>query len=445
MSEAAIPGLGTTHRAARLRLPSDDRLARSAASGEQRAFTAIFQRYHQELYRYCRAITGDDEDARDALQSTMLAALRALPGEKRRIALKPWLYRIAHNEAVALLRRRRSSADLSEEIPSEVQLEGQAETRVRLQQLVADLRNLPERQRGALVMRELSGMGYEQIGAAFETTPAAARQTVYEARLALHELAEGREMSCESVKQALSAGDGRVLRGRRLRAHLRSCEDCRAFQASIRRRKTDFAAILPLPAPAVAGLLHGILASNGGGMSGGLMGLLGGGTGKTLATSVALKSAAVIATATIGVGAAGVATGVINPRFIGSSRTDTAPSAQRTHEDAGSNAHRVAADSGSTKHSGSVNSRASRGGKAKGRRSHHLSRHPSAASAASTHGASSSHPSGRPSAVPSGGRSFGQQTEHSHAPQPSPQAQSYPTAAAHPVPPAINPPGTGKP
>src|SRR3954454_21963123 len=89
------------------RLLSDERLTRRAVGGDERAFAAIFRRYHQSLYRFCLAIVGNPEDAQDALQNTMIKVLRALPGEERKIELKPWLYRIAHNESIDLLRRRR--------------------------------------------------------------------------------------------------------------------------------------------------------------------------------------------------------------------------------------------------------------------------------------------------------------------------------------------------
>src|SRR5438309_11952200 len=115
MSEAALRGIGQPRA---LRLASDARLVRIAVHGERRAFAAIFQRYHQELYRYCRAILGDEEEAGDALQNTMVKVMRALPGESREIALRPWLYRIAHNEAIALVRQRPPSAELSEETPA---------------------------------------------------------------------------------------------------------------------------------------------------------------------------------------------------------------------------------------------------------------------------------------------------------------------------------------
>src|SRR5919204_5481867 len=96
--------------------PGDARLIRLARAGEARAFETIFARYHQELYRYCRAILGNAHDAEDALQATMAAALGALPGETRRISLRPWLYRVAHNEAISIVRRRQPIVD-AEAVP----------------------------------------------------------------------------------------------------------------------------------------------------------------------------------------------------------------------------------------------------------------------------------------------------------------------------------------
>src|SRR6478672_7165062 len=145
MSEAAAPaGLN--------RWLSDERLTRRACGGDERAFAAIFRRYHQPLYRFCMAIVGNPQDAQDALQNTMVKVLRALPGEERRIELKPWLYRIAHNESIDL-RRRRETRELDAELPSrEPGLAEEAAARERLRRLFADLEELPERQRETLVM-----------------------------------------------------------------------------------------------------------------------------------------------------------------------------------------------------------------------------------------------------------------------------------------------------
>jgi RNA polymerase sigma factor (sigma-70 family) len=292
-------------------LLSDQRLVQRAAGGEERAFAVIFDRYHQRLYRYCLAIVGDAQDAQDALQNTMLKVLRALPGEEREIKLKPWLYRIAHNESVDLLRRRRDTRELDAELAATgPALADELSSRERLWQLLADLDELPERQRGALVMRELAGLDFDSIAAALATSPAAARQTLYEARLSLHQMDEGRGMDCAKVTQALSDGDGRVTRRRDVRAHLRDCPSCRRFGEEIEGREHDFAALTPLPAAVAAGLLQGLLGGAGGGVAAGggsaaAGAAVAGGAAKTLGSSATLKgAAAILAVAAIGTGVA---------------------------------------------------------------------------------------------------------------------------------------------
>jgi RNA polymerase sigma factor (sigma-70 family) len=303
MSEVTVSrefGLGVAS------LYSDDRLARQAARGDEGAFAAIFRRYHQGLYRLCLAIVGNPADAQDALQNTMVKVLQALPGEERRIELEPWLYRIAHNESVELLRHRLEPRPLdAEQAAPGSGLAEEAASRERLEWLIADLEELPERQRGALVMRELAGLEFAEIGVALGTSAAVARQTLYEARLSLRQMDEGREMSCEWVTRALSDGDGRVTRRRDVRAHLRSCGGCRHFRDDIEARERDFAALSPLPAVAAAGILQGRFGGGGGGGGGTLAAALGGGVAKSAGSAAALKAAAVVAAVgAIGVGVA---------------------------------------------------------------------------------------------------------------------------------------------
>jgi RNA polymerase sigma factor (sigma-70 family) len=303
---------------------NDERLARRAAAGDKAAFEAIFRRYHQDLYRYCLATVGSPQDAQDALQNTMVKAMQALPGEQREIKLKPWLYRVARNEAIETLRKRRDGVELdAEREAANWEIAESTAARERLRQLFADLEALPERQRSALVMRELAGLDFGEIGAAFGTSPEVVRQTLYEARLSLRQMDEGREMSCETVRRTLSDADGRVTRRRDLRAHLRGCASCRSFRDGIAQRRGEFAAIAPLPMALSAGLLQGLLggqastlgaasaapaagaASGGAAVSGGgVAGAVGAGVGKTIAAATLAKSAATVAVvAAIGVSA----------------------------------------------------------------------------------------------------------------------------------------------
>jgi RNA polymerase sigma factor (sigma-70 family) len=283
-------------------MSSDEQLALRAAGGDRRAFEEIYRRYHQDLYRFCLAMVGNAQDAQDTLQNTMVKLLRSLPGEKRTIRLKPWLFRIARNEAIETLRRRRDSGELEPQQGAVSGVTETAETRERLRTLLADLEQLPERQRSALVLRELSGLDFEQIGATFGTSAAVARQTLYEARLSLRQLEAGREMRCVDVMRELSDADGRVTRRREIRAHLRSCPDCRAFRDEIGKRHEDLAALAPLPLAAATGMLHGVL---GGKVGASLSGAVGASAGNAVATSVIVKTAATVAVvAAVGVTAA---------------------------------------------------------------------------------------------------------------------------------------------
>src|SRR5687768_3778003 len=97
----ALPLQQPTGRHPLLGVLSDARLTKIACEGSAAAFAAIYRRHYQEIYRYCRSILRDEHEAADALQNTMVKAMNALQGERRTIALKPWLYRIAHNEAIS--------------------------------------------------------------------------------------------------------------------------------------------------------------------------------------------------------------------------------------------------------------------------------------------------------------------------------------------------------
>src|SRR5437667_11510872 len=124
MHEPALPLRSPPELALAGRRSTDERLAQLVSRGSTRAFALLYRRHHQALYRYCCAIVRNADDAQDALQSAMLRALVALQAEQRDLAVRPWLFRIAHNEAVSLLRRRRVAVPLAGELePSEAAAE----------------------------------------------------------------------------------------------------------------------------------------------------------------------------------------------------------------------------------------------------------------------------------------------------------------------------------
>ena len=312
----------------------DERLARQVAKGSQRAFTTIYERYHQQLYQYCYSLLRDRDDAYDALQSTLLGAFAALRRGQRDAPLRPWLYRIAHNEAISLTRRRRSVCESGSApetwVPS---AEDRAGQRARLALLVADLQALSERERGVLLMRELSGLSHREISLALGISTHTVKHAILAARRSLREFEEGRSMLCAEVRASVSDGHGNVLR---TRAHLRSCRSCADFAASIGSRRADLRALVPpLPPAAAAGLLaalHGAAASTGAGAGAGA----GGGAGASLAgktTYAFLGAKALAGVAVVAVTGATVAgaVGLAKPFAGGTAPTTTAAAAKHDH------------------------------------------------------------------------------------------------------------------
>src|SRR5581483_8987367 len=167
--------------------------------------------------------------------------------------------------------------------------------RERLGQLLADLKALTERQREALVLRELFGLTYTEIGQTLGASEAAAMQTVFEARSALMVFGEGRAIDCEQIQRAMSDCDGNRLRTRRFRAHVRGCAGCREFEAALLARRRDLGLLFP---PSVgAGGIAALLAR--------ALGL--GVGGRRLAGALTLKGAALGAALLAGGGALVVA------------------------------------------------------------------------------------------------------------------------------------------
>src|SRR5918999_616015 len=88
-----------------LRAQSDSRLVDMARAGNDRAFEAIVARYKGDLLRYCSRIVRDGR-GEDAVQQVFVNAYRALHGETRPLSLRSWLFGIAHNVALNVLRQR---------------------------------------------------------------------------------------------------------------------------------------------------------------------------------------------------------------------------------------------------------------------------------------------------------------------------------------------------
>jgi RNA polymerase sigma factor (sigma-70 family) len=165
-----------------LRTQSDSRLVDLVRAGNDRAFEAIVLRYNRPLLRHCRRLLPAGR-AEDAVQQALLRALEAMRADDRELQLGPWLHRIAHNTAIDSLRRMDSHwEELDDRMDGVEPTHAAVERRARFQSVMSNMGELPERQRRALVLRELEGRSYDEIAATLGVTGDGVRQLLNRAR-----------------------------------------------------------------------------------------------------------------------------------------------------------------------------------------------------------------------------------------------------------------------
>lgn len=170
-----------------LRFQPDGRLVSLVRDGYESAFEEIFRRYGAPLRSYAASIV-TAQQADDVTQEAFTKAYFALRGTDKEIQLRPWLYRIVRNTALTNIRDEpRPGLGLDETQAAGVSPEELAEQREEIRRLMDGLRELPEAQRAAIVMRELEGLSHEQISASLGLSGGAVRQSIYRARRALRE------------------------------------------------------------------------------------------------------------------------------------------------------------------------------------------------------------------------------------------------------------------
>ncbi len=169
-----------------LRLQSDERLVDLARAGHEQAFATIVNRHGPALQRYCARLLGP-ERAEDAVQQAFINAHNAMTrhDDTRELQIRPWLYRIAHNVSLNVLRSRHDDAELTDAIPSAERVEDTVIGRDQLARTLAAVAALPMHQRDALVLRELEGRSHDEIATTLGVSPGAARQHVFRARAAM--------------------------------------------------------------------------------------------------------------------------------------------------------------------------------------------------------------------------------------------------------------------
>ncbi len=229
-----------------LRLASDDRLVGHVRAGSERAFEVIYSRHHRGVLSFCRHMLGSVEEAEDALQHTFLAAYRDLVGSSKPIHLRPWLYTIARNRCLTVLRARREQALGSLAEPATEHLAAEVERRQDLRAVLADVAELRPDQRAALLLTELGDLSHEEIGEVLGCRRDKVKALVFQARSSLIASRTARETSCAEIREQLANLSGGSLRRSTLRRHLRDCQGCREFGDQVTRQRREIALILPV-------------------------------------------------------------------------------------------------------------------------------------------------------------------------------------------------------
>src|SRR5216683_6186986 len=221
-----------------LRLQSDERLIALVRRGNQNAFEALVGRYQSRLLSFCRHMLGSREDAEDVLQEVFAAAFNAVLGDEREINVRPWLYRIARNRALNHLRRATATGVDSMDVhfaDHGISTSDRVMRRESFRELIADVHELPETQRTALLLREIDALSYEQIADAMETTVPSVKSLLVRARISLAEAAEARQLHCEEVRLELGeVAEGLVKLSTPARRHVRGCDRCQFFKRQLK-------------------------------------------------------------------------------------------------------------------------------------------------------------------------------------------------------------------
>ena len=250
----------------------DAELVAAVRAGDDDAFEELYRRYQRRISAFLRGLTRDDARTEDVAQEVFLSALRRLRATDAPIVFKPWIYEIARNAAIDAHRR----GSRAEELPIDETAQLRPSDRRRLvglrapdaelmakeslEHLSGAFAELSETHHRILVLRELEGLSYREIGERMELTRPAVESTLFRARRKLeHEYEEidtGRR--CEAMRALIAAMAEGVVSDtatRRLARHARRCGACRRraqeLGVHVERCKglgARAAALLPLPA-----------------------------------------------------------------------------------------------------------------------------------------------------------------------------------------------------
>jgi RNA polymerase sigma factor (sigma-70 family) len=275
LATLAAPGVSATARSR----PdvTDHDLVQAVRAGDDHAFERLYHRYHRRISAYIFGMVHDHGRAEDLTQEVFVSALRRMRQTDRPIAFKPWVYEIAKNACIDAFRRTRRTEEVS--IDAEEGLapadhgklasvgpspDAAVEGKQQLDDLCGAFGGLSEAHHQILVMRELEGLSYREIGERLGMSRPSVESTLFRARRRLteeyEELRTGeRCLRIQGIIERVGASAAALgtRDQRRVGSHISHCQPCRrhavmaGMDAAALGRRTvrgKLAAFLPLPA-----------------------------------------------------------------------------------------------------------------------------------------------------------------------------------------------------
>jgi RNA polymerase sigma factor (sigma-70 family) len=275
LATLAAPGISATARSR----PdvTDHDLVQAVRAGDDHAFERLYHRYHRRISAYIFGMVHDHGRAEDLTQEVFVSALRRMRQTDRPIAFKPWVYEIAKNACIDAFRRSKRAEEVS--IDAEEGLapadhgklasnspspDAAVEGKQQLDDLCGAFGGLSDAHHQILVMRELEGLSYREIGERLDMSRPSVESTLFRARRRLTEEYEDLRTGarCLRIQEIIErTGATAAALGtrdqRRVGSHISHCQPCRKHAvmagmdaAALGRRsvRAKLAAFLPLPA-----------------------------------------------------------------------------------------------------------------------------------------------------------------------------------------------------
>jgi RNA polymerase sigma factor (sigma-70 family) len=275
MATIAPPVAPTTLTARTVGDPTDNQLVAAVRAGDERAFECLYERYHRRIAAYIYGMVNDYARAEDISQDVFMSALRRMRETDRSIAFKPWIYEIAKNACIDQFRRSKraeevsydadeglAAADYGRLVTTGPTPDAAVDQKLSLDHLCGAFGGLSETHHEILVMRELEGLSYREIGERLGMTRPSVESTLFRARRRLteeySELTSGER--CRRIQSIIASATTGSLGARdqkRMARHVSYCQPCRrqarlaGLDSSVLVHtpvRSKIAAFLPLPA-----------------------------------------------------------------------------------------------------------------------------------------------------------------------------------------------------